>query len=86
LPQGFELDPLASLGEVINQAVGNNQDLENELASIATSLANKPNDQELQKRYDTLLQRMESIEMGRAEAIWQVWVWQKSEASLRSAT
>jgi len=69
LPQGFELDQTASMGEVIGQAVGDSRELEKDLASTAVSLARQPNDPELQKRYDSLLQRIASAETGRAAGI-----------------
>lgn len=69
LPQGFELDKSAVLGEVIGQVVGDPQALEGELAAVAASLARQPDDLGLQRDYDDLLRRLEYAETGRAAAI-----------------
>ena len=69
LRQGFELNPLLSLGEVIHQAAGDIIALENELTQAAAALASTPArvaDSHLQAYYDDLLRRIEFAETGRA--------------------
>jgi ATP-binding cassette subfamily F protein 3 len=69
LPQGFELDPGLTLGEVIGKAVGDAHALEEELAAVAEALTLQPDDQVLTAHYDALLQRIESAESGRLASI-----------------
>ena len=69
LPQGFELDPTASLGEVIGRAAGSAEALEDEMSAAAAALAARPDDPALQTRYDGLLRRIEAAETGRAAVI-----------------
>jgi ATP-binding cassette subfamily F protein 3 len=69
LPQGFELNRAAPLGEVIGQAVGDAQALENILTLAAAALASQPADPVLQRKYDELLRRLEYAETGRAAVI-----------------
>lgn len=69
LPQGFEPDPHATLGEVIGRAAGDAAALEGELAAVAGQLTVHPQDSDLQKRYDLLLSQIQSAESGRTAAI-----------------
>ncbi len=73
LPQGFEPDPLATLGEIIGQAAGSAEALETELASTATALAMagiSPGEKNwLEIKYDELLRRIGSAETGRTASI-----------------
>ena len=69
LPQGFELDPLSSVAEVISHASGDVQNLEAELVSLAQSLGQSPDDWGLQTAYDRLLQRISRADTGRAASI-----------------
>jgi ATP-binding cassette subfamily F protein 3 len=69
LPQGFQLDGQATLAEVIGAAAGDIDVLEAELASLARTLAQRPDDVELQQRYDALLARISSADTGRAARI-----------------
>ena len=62
LPQGFELDPHKTLGETLDLAVGNIDVLEEELATLAMSLAESPDDVALQERYDAVLNQIISAE------------------------
>jgi ATP-binding cassette subfamily F protein 3 len=69
LPQGFELDPSATLGEIIGQAAGDADVLEGEVAAAAMSLAHDPDNPRLQHAYDDLLHLLEFTESGRVETI-----------------
>ncbi|MFO7680173.1 MAG: ABC-F family ATP-binding cassette domain-containing protein [Chloroflexota bacterium] len=69
LPQGFALPPQATLAEVIGRAAGDVDILEPELAALAEALSHQPNNETLQLRYDTILQRLTSANPGRAAAI-----------------
>jgi ATP-binding cassette subfamily F protein 3 len=69
LPQGFELDPDATLGEIIGRAAGSIEALEAELASAAAGLVNRPDEPGLQAQYDDLLRRIQAAEMGRTAAV-----------------
>jgi ATP-binding cassette subfamily F protein 3 len=69
LPQGFEPDLHATLGEIIGTRVGDAAALEAELATTAEALARQPDDPHLQASYDDLLRRIQFAETGRAAAI-----------------
>lgn len=69
LPQGSELDPSGTVGEVIGRAAGDVAVLEEELVALTQALARKPDDSALQSRYDALLQRISLADTGRAAAI-----------------
>ena len=69
LPQGFEPDPQATLGEIIGARAGDAAALESELSLVAESLAAHHADPALQARYDDLLLRIQAAETGRAAAI-----------------
>ncbi len=69
LPQGFEPDPQATLGEIIGARAGDAVALESELSLVAESLAAHHADPALQARYDDLLLRIQAAETGRAAAI-----------------
>ncbi len=69
LPQGFELDPSLTLGEVVGRSSGDAQALEMELADAAAALTIHPDDKTLEVQYDALLRRIESAESGRAATI-----------------
>ena len=69
LPQGFELESQSSLGEIIATATGSIEALESELSAAATALTRQPADLSTQRRYDDLLQRIQSAETGRMEVI-----------------
>jgi ATPase subunit of ABC transporter with duplicated ATPase domains len=75
LPQSFEPDPAASVGEIVGRAAGSISALEDELAAVATALSRRPDDQALQTAYDDLLRRIQAAETGRVAEIWQGWVW-----------
>ncbi len=69
LPQGFEPNPASTLGQIIDQAIGSANALEEELLAVSVALARHPNDPALQQQYDALLSRIQSAETGRAGAI-----------------
>lgn len=69
LRQGFELDPLATLGQVIGQATGNAAALETELSAVAQALTERSTEPGLQQRYDSLLNRIAWSEGGQAATI-----------------
>jgi ATP-binding cassette subfamily F protein 3 len=69
LPQGYEPDPLLTIGEIIGRATGEAEALEGEFAQAAAALTLLPADLTLQKRYDELLSRIQSAETGRTAAI-----------------
>jgi ATP-binding cassette subfamily F protein 3 len=69
LPQGFELDPTASVAQVVGQASGDITILELELAAAAEALANQPNDEATQQHYDDILQRFSHADTSRAASI-----------------
>jgi ATP-binding cassette, subfamily F, member 3 len=72
MPQGFEPDPAATLGEVIGAAAGNPAVLEARLIEVATALSYPTPAADttgLSAEYDDLLRRIEVAETGRAAAI-----------------
>jgi ATP-binding cassette subfamily F protein 3 len=69
LPQGFEPDPNATLGEIIHQSTGSIETLEDEFTAAAKALAVHPDDLTLQRSYDDLLRRVQYSESGQAETI-----------------
>ena len=69
LPQGFELDAAEAVGGVVGRASGDAAALEAELVRLSQALAERPDDKTVQRRYDNVLQRISSAEMGRAAKI-----------------
>jgi ATP-binding cassette subfamily F protein 3 len=78
LPQAFEPNPAASMGEIIGRAAGSAQALDAELATVAQALAEavqSPGSLQpaalaaLTARYDDLLLRIQSAETGQAGVI-----------------
>jgi ATP-binding cassette subfamily F protein 3 len=69
LPQGFEPDPAATLGEIIGRVAGSTEVLEAELTQAAVALAARPDDRDVLVQYDDLLRRIEWAESGRAAEI-----------------
>jgi ATP-binding cassette subfamily F protein 3 len=69
LPQGFELDPRQTVGEITARAAGHPEALEAEIAAAALALSERPSDSALQAHYDALLQRISTAVPGRAAAI-----------------
>lgn len=64
LSQGFEIDPEKTMGEIIQEALGNPQELEAEVARLAADLATDPDDPGLQEAYDRALRRLETLDLG----------------------
>ncbi len=69
LPQGLELDPAETVGQVIGRAAGDAAALEAELSQAAEAFGRNPEDALLERRYDALLQRVEAAESGRMAQI-----------------
>ncbi len=69
LPQGFDPDPTDTVGEIIGRAVGSADALGKDLDAVSAALALRPDDSTLQRNYDRLLCRIQSVETGRAAAI-----------------
>ncbi len=69
LPQGFELDPDQTLGEIIGRSIGSIDSLEDELTALAIALSEHPDDANLQERFDRMLRRIESADADRAATI-----------------
>jgi ATP-binding cassette subfamily F protein 3 len=66
LPQGFDLDPALTLAE----ALGSEPDLERELADLGASLAARPDDAAIQRRYDEVVAALSrSSKAGRAAVL-----------------
>ena len=68
LPQGFHLDLETSVGEVINRAAGNLDELNRELAISAVELSKDPHNEEIADHYDELLRRIRKTDRAEAEA------------------
>jgi ATP-binding cassette subfamily F protein 3 len=69
LPQVLEIDPSATLGEIVGRAAGSVETLQAELAAAASSLALHPGDLAIQRDFDALLRRIRSAETGRAAGV-----------------
>lgn len=69
LPQGFEPDVAVTLGEIVGRLTGSVEALEGELAATAAALAAQPCHPALQRRYDELLRRIQSVDTGRSASI-----------------
>ena len=69
LPQGFEPDPSATVGEIIGRAAGSASALDADLTQTAIDLAANPNDAHLSAHYDDLLRQIEWSEAGRSAQI-----------------
>lgn len=69
LPQGFELDPTATLAETIGRVAGSAGALESELALAAAALAAHPDDRAASEQYDELLRKIVFAESGRVAEI-----------------
>ena len=60
IAQAFELQPDATIGALVSQAMGNLENIERNLESIAKALATHPESEELQIAFDTDLRKIES--------------------------
>lgn len=66
LPQGFELNPNLTVGEIFTTFDGETPSIADELAKAADALALTPANVQLQRLYDDLLQRIQNDEIGRS--------------------
>jgi ATPase subunit of ABC transporter with duplicated ATPase domains len=64
LPQGFEFDPSTTIGEILNEQIGDPTLLQADLARIAAIIALEPDRTEAIDAYDTVLQRLNRLELG----------------------
>ncbi len=62
LTQGFAPRPGITLGELLEQSLGNPAEVENELARLAGALALDPQDRSLQDAYQAALERMQALD------------------------
>lgn len=62
LSQGLEVDAALTLGEILHHATGDRRLLEIELCELAVELAAEPERNDLQTRYDGLLNRLEGAD------------------------
>jgi ATP-binding cassette subfamily F protein 3 len=69
LPQGFEPDPTLTLQAIISRHTQDINQVEEDLAKIATKLAGDPSNQSIQAGYDELLWKIHNAEAGRAAHI-----------------
>ncbi len=69
LPQGFELDPEQTLGEIIGRAAGSIDILEDELTALTMKMVEHPDDLILHEQFDRLLRKIESADTGRVATI-----------------
>jgi ATP-binding cassette subfamily F protein 3 len=69
LSQGFELNPMLTLNQVLHQAVGDLNLLEVELARLGMALAAEPQRDDLQVAYDLTLERLAHRDTGRVGSI-----------------
>lgn len=60
LPQGFEYDQDLTIGEILSSRFNRSYNLEVELESLASQIANDPEDESLQGEYDSVLQQLET--------------------------
>ncbi len=58
LSQGFEPDPNLSLGELIGDSTAEEESLEDQLIKLGEEMAERPDDAELQQKYDQILNQM----------------------------
>ncbi len=60
LPQGIQVAPEITLGEVLRKVSGDTQGAEEQVARLAAQLAKTPNDTALQEEYDGALERLQA--------------------------
>lgn len=68
LAQGFDIDDSLTINQLIHQQIGNPELLEQELAQLATALANAPNDTQLHMAYDQTLMRLSETDFSEIES------------------
>jgi ATP-binding cassette subfamily F protein 3 len=69
LPQGFEPDPALTIAEIVHHHATDLNEMENEISAVATALVNQADQPGLQARYDELLRRIQSADVGRIAQI-----------------
>ena len=85
LPQGFEPDPDAAVGEVIGRAAGTAEALEAELTAAAVALMERPNDPDLTAQYDACCAGSKKPKPGARRRSWPGWGWIGSTRTCRWA-
>jgi ATP-binding cassette subfamily F protein 3 len=69
LAQGFLPDEDQTLGELLHQTVGDPDELEAELGQLAHSLAEQPDHEEIQLKYDAVLEKLNRADYGRIQPL-----------------
>lgn len=69
LPQDFPLAPSLTLENAVSSALGSIEALEQEIEDLAGRLASSPDDRLLTERYDLLLSRVQSTDIGQAGTV-----------------
>lgn len=62
LPQGFELDRTATIGEILGRAMGRADALEEKIATLASAIADDPDNDLLQAEFDETLRLLEGVD------------------------
>ncbi|MCB8942787.1 MAG: ABC-F family ATP-binding cassette domain-containing protein [Ardenticatenaceae bacterium] len=68
LAQGFEPDPNLTLGQLLQQRVGDPEAIEAELAQLGLALAEEPEREDLHLAYDAALAKLGRMDNGRIQA------------------
>ncbi len=69
LAQGFLPDENQTLGDLLHQTVGDPEELEAELSSLALALAENPEQEEIQLAYDATLDKLSRADYGRIQPL-----------------
>ncbi|MCP5097667.1 MAG: ABC-F family ATP-binding cassette domain-containing protein, partial [Chloroflexi bacterium] len=69
LAQGFEPDPTLTLNQLLHQTIGDPDALEQELAQVALSLAQTPDQETLHQAYDDILHQLSRSDIGQAQTL-----------------
>lgn len=69
LPQGFEPDPDLTVAEIIHEAAGDPDALEQTLSDLAVALTAEPDREALQIAYDRTLERLTTLDTGKTATI-----------------
>ena len=69
LAQGFLPDENQTLGELLHQTVGDPDELEAELGELALALAEQPNHEGIQLKYDAVLEKLNRADYGRIQPL-----------------
>ena len=68
LAQGFEPEPTWTVGQLLQQQVGDPQAIEAELTQLGMALAQEPDREDLQVAYDVALAKLSSMDNGRIQS------------------